>query len=335
MFDFSDPWIFLVLPLPLLIIYGIKAATTFTSAAIKVPFFQRIVNLSTPFNQQGSTVNSKRLLAGLIWLLLVIAAAGPEWLGPPQPLPQSGRNILLALDLSGSMQMPDMKLDDRRVDRLTIVKTVATEFVRKRVGDRIGLILFGTRAYLQTPLTFDHKTVQAMLDDATIGLAGTQTAIGDAIGLAVKHLESVPEKNRILILLTDGSSNTGVLEPIQAAKLAAQEHIKIYTIGIGANSFMVPGFFGTQAINPSADLDEDALKQIAALTGGLFFRATNSNELNQVYHQIDQLEPLNAKQIVYRPVTPYYDWPLTIAFGLSLLLALDSLGLSLPKRHYE
>ncbi len=265
---------------------------------------------------------NKKYLMYAIWFLLVFAAAGPQWLGAPIELSRSGRNLMLALDLSGSMQIPDMEIDDNAVDRLTVVKKVASEFVQKREGDRLGLILFGSRAYLQTPLTFDVKTVQMMLQDATIGLAGTQTALGDAIGLAVKRLMSVPEKNRVLILLTDGASNSGAVSPLQAAELAEQNDIKIYTIGIGANKMIVPGLLGPEVINPSADLDEDTLQKIADLTGGMFFRAKSTRDLARVYKEISKLEPTASDTTIFRPATDYYYIPLAIALLLSMYLVL-------------
>ncbi len=328
MFEFANVWILLLLPLPWLVRALLPAATPIQTAALSVPFYHRIKQLTAAGSQQHQHGKTTQLITLLIWLTLLIAAAGPQWLGPPKPIPQQGRNIMLALDLSGSMQLPDMKLKGKRVDRLTIVKAMARKFINQRIGDKVGLIVFGSRAYLQTPLTFDRKTVQLMLNDATIGLAGKQTALGDAIGLAIKRLEKVPTKSRILILLTDGANNTGVLSPIQAAKLAAQDNIKIYTIGIGANSMMVPGFFGAQMINPSADLDEGALQKIAKLTGGLFFRAKNTAELQKVYRTIDKLEPVSQSKTLFRPVTPYYYWPLSIAFLLSLWFALSQLGLN-------
>ncbi len=165
-------------------------------------------------------------------------------------LPQKGRDIMLAVDISGSMKMEDMSIKGQSVSRLAVVKMVGKEFINSRKGDRLGLILFGSRAYLQTPLTFDTKTVQHMLNDATIGLAGMQTAIGDAIGLAAKRLLDISQENRVLILLTDGGNNSGAVSPLSAAKLAAENNIRIYTIGFGADQLTVPTMFGRQTINP-------------------------------------------------------------------------------------
>lgn len=321
MFTFAVPWALLFLPLPWLIRRLLPQKNVSPDSALKVPFYQKIMALSLWQTQTLSYQAFSAYLAYLTWVLLVIASAGPQWLGSTVELPQSGRNLMLALDLSGSMQIPDMQLQGQNTDRLTVVKATAKRFVSERKGDKLGLILFGTRAYLQTPLTFDRKTIQHMLDDATIGLAGPQTAIGDAIGLAIKHFKHTPAKSRVIVLLTDGASNAGVLKPIQAAELAAQQHIKIYTIGIGAKQLLVPGLFGAQMINPSADLDEGALKKIAQLTQGFFFRAENTEDLQKVYRQIEQLEPIIQDKTVFRPITPYYHWPLALALLLSFYFA--------------
>ena len=320
MFKFAAPWALLFLFLPILVRL-LRRAQVSDGAALKIPFYQKVIALNATQQRSISRHHYLPYLTYLAWLLLVIAAAGPQWLGPPIELPQSGRDLMLAMDLSGSMQIPDMQLNGHKVDRLRFVKSVAKQFVEERKGDRLGLILFGTRAYLQTPLTFDRKTIQHMLDDATIGLAGPQTAIGDAIGLAIKRLKDTPQKSRVLILLTDGASNAGVLKPVHAAEMAAEHHIKIYTIGIGATRLLVPGLFGPQLINPSNDLDESTLKQIATVTGGLFFRAQNTQDLRKVYRTIEQLEPISQDKTVFRPITAYYQWPLGIALLISLFLA--------------
>ena len=218
--------------------------------------------------------------AALAWLLLVAAAARPQNVGETVHLPVTGRSIMLAVDLSGSMQTPDMRSGGHAVSRLAAVKQVAGEFIKHRAGDRLGLILFGDEAYVQVPLTLDRDTVRTLLDEAQIGLAGTQTAIGDAIGLAIKRLRDEPIKNRVLILLTDGASNAGNIDPLKAADLAAQEGVRIYTIGVGAEEMVVPGPFGMPQVVHS-DLDESALRAIAQKTGGRYFRATDVAALEE------------------------------------------------------
>lgn len=263
------------------------------------------------------------LLLSLCWLATVLALTRPVWVGEPVPLPTSGRDILLAVDISGSMRRDDMALNGRDVNRLVAVKAVVGDFVVKREGDRLGLILFGEKAYMQTPLTFDRKTMQTLLNEAQIGFAGNNgTAIGDAIGLAVKRLQDRPENHRVVILLTDGANNAGELDPIEAAELARRTRVKIYTIGMGAEVQETWGLFGRKVSNPSADLDEASLTSIAETTGGQFFRARDPQELAAIYEQLNRLEPIDQEAETIRPIATLFHWPLAAAFVLSLFLAL-------------
>ena len=231
-------------------------------------------------------------------------------------LPVAGRDLMLAVDLSGSMQERDFSLNGRRVDRLTATKAVAGEFIERREGDRLGLILFGEQAYLQVPLTFDRRTVRTLLDEALINIAGKKTAIGDAIGLAVKRLRA-KEGDRILILLSDGQNTAGEIEPARAAQLAAQEQLKIYTIGIGADAGS--SFFGMN-IGGGSDLDEASLTRIAESTGGRYYRARNTRQLAEIYSEIERLEPIEIDTQTYRPVQSLFHWPLALAFILAMLI---------------
>lgn len=326
MFSLALPLALLLLPLPLIIKKILPKDKKIEKPALVLPFYQQIekaISLTDNQNRQKSG-----LLWGL-WIFLVIALAGPIWIGDKQVIHREGRNILLAIDVSGSMELDDMKLNNQRVDRLTVVKDAAHHFINQREGDRLGLILFGTKAYLQTPLTYDLNTVGHMVDDATIGLAGQTTSIGDAIGLAIKKLSHVKGKNKVLILLTDGANNSGVLNPELAAKIAKEKHIKIYTIGLGSTKMIVQNIFGLQAVNPSSDLDEKTLKAIAKKTGGSFFRAKDAKALNNIYQTINQLEPSLNSESVYRPIKEYYVYPLSIAILFYFLLISPS---QLPKR---
>jgi Ca-activated chloride channel family protein len=252
-------------------------------------------------------------------VLAVLAAARPQYVGEPVSLPMTGRDLLLAIDLSGSMEEQDMQLHGQWVDRLTAIKAVGKDFIERRVGDRIGLILFGREAYLQTPLTFDRKTVQTLLDESAIGLAGKETAIGDAIGLAIRTLDDakVEAGRRVLVLLTDGANTAGAVEPRKAAELAAQRKVVIYPVGIGADALTVRSLFGLRQINPSADLDEGTLTAIAEGTGGRYFRARDTQEFQQIYKILDELEPAASDERGFRPVKELFYWPL----GAALLLA--------------
>jgi len=265
----------------------------------------------------------RTLLLWLIWLALVTAMARPQWTGEPVSLPTSGRDLMLAVDISGSMGTEDLLLGGQLVNRLTVVKNVVGEFIEAREGDRIGLILFGTNAYLQAPLTFDLETVHRLLTEAPVGIAGGKTAIGDAIGLAVKRLRQRPQGDRVLILLTDGANNVGEVAPVKAAELAAQDNIRIYTIGVGADEMRLPsllGVFGSRVVNPSAELDEDTLTQIAEITGGRYFRAQNTAKLVEIYDIIDGLEPIEQEAETYRPIAVLYYWPMGLAWALFLAL---------------
>jgi len=237
-------------------------------------------------------------------------------------LPVKGRNLMLAVDLSGSMQTPDYVIEGRHVTRLDAIKSIAGEFIERRVGDRIGLILFGTHAYLQTPLTFDRKTVHSLLDESAIGLAGPETAIGDAIALAVKRLRQSAEGDRILILLTDGVSNAGEMEPAKAAELAAKQGIIIYTVGIGSEQMQIPTLFGTQTVKTPNDLDEKGLRNIATVTGGQYFRASDMAQLSQIYTLLDKLHPVVQGEQTLRPRKSLFYWPLSFSLLLASLILL-------------
>ena len=316
--EFAWPWIFALLPLPLLALM-LPRAHSAQPAALRFPYFGALQSgMQRP--KRGSTL-LRLLFAIAAWSLLVTAAARPQLVGDTIHLPVSGRSLLLAVDISGSMQNEDMVIGGRRVMRLTAVKQVAGEFIEKREGDRVGLILFGDQAYLQAPLTFDRRTVDSLLGEAAIGLAGRSTAIGDAIGLAVKRLQDQPEQNRILILLTDGANTAGSVDPLKAADLAALEKVRIYTIGIGADVTVVRGLFGNRRV-PNSELDEATLKAIADKTGGRYFRARDMRGLQEIYDLLDEIEPVSEDRQSYRPVDELYAWPLAGSLLLTLIMAL-------------
>lgn len=322
MISFDSLWWFLLLPLPWIYRKFRKPIETKFDSGLKIPFYAALIKLRP---SKLTALNNIRLqLAYFVWFLLLLAAAGPEWVGKAVDLPRSGRDILLAIDISGSMQIPDMEINAQPTDRLSVVKNVAEKFIKDRGGDRLGLILFGSRAYLQTPLTFDLQTVKLMLEDATVGLAGTQTAIGDAIGMAIKHFKQYPQDNKVLILLTDGVNNEGSVSPIEAAKIAAKYGIRIYTVGLGGNQVVVPSLLGPQIMPGDYELDEDTLKQIASETNGIYFRAKDPEELRAVYKQLNKIEPRMGESETFRPRTPLYYWPLSLALIIVVLQILAS-----------
>lgn len=323
MIEFAWPWAFAALPLPWLVRrwWSVSDAGS-RVAALRAPFLDELAQLPSAREGYAPRQGWTLWLALGAWLLLVIAAARPQWLGEPIEQSVSGRDLMLAVDLSGSMEIRDFMLEGRQVDRLTATQAVAGQFIERRAGDRVGLILFGDRAYLQAPFTFDRKTVRTLLDEAAIGLAGEKTAIGDAIGLAVKRLRDNPADQRVLILLSDGANTAGEVSPLQAAELAAREGLKIYTIGVGADEMVVRDFFGTRRVNPSEDLDEKTMTALAEKTGGRYFRARNAGELAEIYVLLDKLEPVERDKRYYRPRDELYVWPLGLALmvggGLSL-----------------
>lgn len=326
MIHFEWPWLLTILPLPLLLRWLLPASSPVEQAALKVPFLDDFSGGQTQTVSQ--TQQWPLLLATIAWFLLVIASARPQWLGEPIEQAVSGRDLMLAVDLSGSMEAQDFFINKEPVDRLTAIKWVAGDFIKRRVGDRLGLILFGTQAYLQTPLTFDRQTVQTLLNESAIGLAGENTAIGDAIGLAVKRLKNQPDNSRVLILLTDGANTAGEVSPLKAAELAAANHLKIYTIGVGADEMIVRSFFGNRKVNPSQDLDENTLVKVAESTGGRYFRARNAAELENIYMLLDKLEPIEKDKQYFRPRSELYVWPLSLALGLAAFICLSRLRLS-------
>lgn len=326
MLGFEFPWVIYTLPLPFLA-YWLLPKFQQQQAAVRVPFYQQ---LNTLEQQASSHLQQQKLRISsliIIWCSLVAAASGPHWIGDPISLPTSGRDLLLAVDLSGSMEIEDMQVGGKSVPRITAVKAVLNDFIERRKGDRLGLVLFGSQAYVQAPLTFDHTTVQRFLTESQIGFAGAEnTAIGDAIGLSVKRLRNRPGDRHVMILLTDGQNNGGEVKPIPAAKLAADNNIVIYTVGVGADEMITRGLlgssFGSRRVNPSADLDEKTLQEIASLTGGKYFRAKNPEQLMQIYQILDQLEPVEDKQQTFRPQKSLFYWPLALAIILSALITL-------------
>jgi Ca-activated chloride channel family protein len=319
MFEFAWVWVLSILPLPLLVYFMFPSKATSESAALLVPNYLKVQSHSTKSLKRSTP---RLFLATLIWCCLVLAAARPQWLGEPVSIPNEGRDLMIAVDLSGSMKQDDMRINGRAVNRLVMTKYVLREFIKRRVGDRLGLILFADTAYLQAPLTFDRDTVKTLLDESVLGLVGDRTAIGDAIGLAVKRFDDKEESNRVLILLTDGRNTAGNITPEQANELAIDKGVTIYTIGLGAEEQEIASVFGRRTINPSQDLDERLLIQVARSTGGQYFRARDTQELEAIYETLDRLEPVAGEGQKLRPLTALFYLPLGIALIISALYAL-------------
>lgn len=310
MFEFVWLWAFALMPLPWLINRIISEPEQ--NVTVTIPGFAQQRPSSQSALKLGST---KRVWFYLSWLLLCTAAANPVHFGEPVKVPNEGREIMLAVDLSGSMIEQDMEYKGQLINRLAMVKHVLGEFIVAREGDRLGLIFFGDTAFLQTPLTRDVKTVQTMLNESEIGLVGKSTAIGDAVGLAVKRFNERENSNKILILLSDGQNSAGNLDPEQALILAKDAGVKIHSVGVSSeNKRNIFGFF-----NSASSLDEGLLKKLADETGGRYFKATDVASLQAVYQELDKLEPIAADDQTFRPQQALFYYPLAAALCCLLL----------------
>ncbi len=307
--EFVWPWssLFWIMPI---VIRIFKPSENFVRS-LRVPFYKRITGLPKSELYEGIKIRTF-LFSIIIWSFFVIAAMRPQWVGEPTEIAISGRSVMIAVDLSGSMKEKDLKLNGDSVTRLEIVKSVLRPFIERRKGDRLGLILFGSQAYLQTPLTFDIITLTQMLEESEIGIAGERTAIGNAIGLAIKKMKDLTDEEKVLILLTDGQNTAGEVSPEDAGLSAKNTGIKIHTIGIGADEVWVSTLFGKQKVNPSIELDEFMLKNLSKKTGGTYFRARNKEELERIYEMIDKIEPIEKEKKIFRPRQSLFFWPLGI-----------------------
>lgn len=312
--ELAWPWVFALLPLPWLCRRLLPPAAP--ARALRLPLDDASLQVAA-----GRVSRGHAAILAVAWLLLLTAAARPQWVGPPQPVTHSGRSMMLAVDISGSMAIRDMRLDDEPASRFQAVESIVGDFIGRRQGDRLGLVLFGTHAYLVTPVTYDLDAVEAQLRGSAVGLAGRQTAIGDAIGVAVKRLRRLPATSRVLVLLTDGVNNAGSLAPERAADIAAAAGVRVYVIGMGSDRSPGLDWFGMRLPVAPAELDEGTLKRIAATTGGAYFRAADSRQLTAAYRRIDELEPLPHRGKPLRMRRELFPWPLLGAW-LVLLAAL-------------
>lgn len=261
-------------------------------------------------------------LKSLVLLLCIAAIARPQLADVRTEVSSEGVDILLTIDTSGSMRALDFKVNNEEVDRLVAVKKVVADFIKNRMSDRIGMVVFGDMAYTQTPLTLDYEVLLKFLDQVEIGAAGDATAIGDAIALSVKRLKDLPGKSKVIILLTDGRSNAGRVTPEKAAEIAAEYGVKIYTIGVGSRGpvpFPEQTFFGIRHILVQLDIDEETLQRISEKTGGQYFRASDTEALKKIYETIDKLEKSEAKVTHYQEFDELYRYFLGAALLLILL----------------
>ena len=313
---FAWPWMLLALPLPWLVHLLVPARRS-AQPALRVPWNDRLLRIASG-GSLAPTPRGFAWLAVLAWSLLCVAAARPQQLGPAIAPPQVGRDLMLAVDLSASMGEQDMELGGRIVDRLTAAKAVLADFLERRAGDRVGLVVFGERAFALTPLTLDRASVQEQLGDSVVGLAGRATAIGDAIALATKRLQQQPDGQRVLVLLTDGVNTAGTLDPAKAAQIARDNGVRIHAVAFGGDGGAL-SVFGFQLPMGGDEVDEAGLQRIAAVTGGRFFRARDTDALAGIYAEIDALEPVQRQGQAVRPKIERYPLPLAWALGIGLL----------------
>ncbi len=332
-FQFTWFWLIILLPLPWLVwrFFPTKEDKNSTQeqaeTALLHPDLERLQYAFS--DAKEGMYHSDRLckmLWLLLWLSLIITAMRPEYLQEHKEVKNPGRDLMLAVDISRSMLALDFMVRDRYVNRMAVVKGVLDKFIAQRENDRIGLILFADSAYLQSPLTYDKSVIRNMLEKIVPRIAGDATAIGDAIGLAVKKLRDRPATSRIVILLTDGENTAGNLAPQDAIQLADKYNIRIYTIGVGSSGNVpFPQDDGSISME-KMPIDEALLKNIADTTRGAYFRASDKQTLEGIYQQINALEHSKAEtKIVFIP-TPLYRWPLSVALFILLMLAGLALG---------
>lgn len=320
MLNLAWPWALVLVLLPLILKWRKPGAQSVDAPVLPVGHW--LSDLPGVSRRGNAVPLWQQLLLFLMWTLLVVALARPQHVGEQVQMPVSGRDLMLVVDISPSMDEQDMVLQGRSINRLQAVKRVLDDFISRRQGDRLGLILFGTEPYVQAPLTFDLETVRTLMREAGLGMAGRATAIGDAVGLATKRLRNRPQDQRVVVLLTDGANTAGEITPDKATEIAAAASIRLYTIGIGAESMVQRGLLGSRRVNPSRDLDENLLTRMAQQTGGEDFRARSLPELELIYESIDRLEPIELEGKFYRPVTELYVWPAGLAVILWLALFL-------------
>ncbi len=325
MITFLWPWIFLLLPLPLLARRLLPPALP-RRGALRLPFYSSLVRDGAGRPGRGGWRGI--WLPLLIWLMLVTAIAQPLWVRDDQPLPTSGRDLMLLIDVSGSMRKMDFVLEEAPADRLTVVKEIASRFVRGRHGDRVGLILFGDKPYLRASLTHDREAIVELIGEAEIALAGESTAMGDAVGLAIKRLRELESQSRVVVVLTDGANNEGRITPRQASELARLENVRIYTIGVGAPEAAAPNPYGIWSTEGAGRYEREVLEQMAESTQGGFFHALDAGGLQAAYDRLDRLEPALGEDVYKYFATPLYPWPLVVGLLLSLWLAVRQRGWS-------
>lgn len=317
---FVWPFAFFLIAVPVLVrlfIMASKESGENLSVALRVPFFNRTgrFEATTAVYLPSKTVG---VLLSIAWAFFVLACMRPIAFLDTAPIDRRARNIMLVVDTSGSMNQEDFLVQETPVSRLYIVKQVVDGFIKNRPEDNLGLVIFGSEAYTYAPLSFDKQTLRSLFSEINAGIAGETTAIGDALTMAVQDVSGVPNDSKIVILLSDGYDNASVVPVEKALEIAKKQNVKVYTVGVGSDVQMANTFMGLVPVNPSADLDEKVLKRIAKQTGGKYFRAKSTKQLQEVYEDINSLERVKAEDITARPRVELFYLPLLIAMGFLL-----------------
>lgn len=291
MIELNWPWVFILIPLPLLAWLSVSGSQHLHTAIKVPPGVSTALEQTRTHQKPFSNIKTIRLLLlAIAWLALLTAIAQPYKATHHSAQPASGRALSVLIDLSTSMERKDFSIQEEAVDRLTVVKLIASQFIANRSGDRVGLVLFGSEAFIASPLSYDLNSVNTILQSSGIGMAGRTTAMGDALGLAIQSLREDPAVDKAIVLLSDGTNNAGSVEPEDAAALARELGIVVHTIGLGSDNTTATQQFQSAA----ADLDEQTLRAVASSSGGQFFRAQTTEELDAIYREIDQLTKSNA-----------------------------------------
>lgn len=317
---FVWPFAFFLIALPVLVrlfIMPAKGADDMLSVALRVPFFEKTKGFEATgiVHLPNKTVG---VFLSIAWAFFVLACMRPIAFLDTAPIDRRARNIMLVVDTSGSMNQEDFLIKETPVSRLYIVKQVVDGFIKNRPEDNLGLVIFGSEAYTYAPLSFDKQTLRSLFSEVSAGIAGETTAIGDALTMAVQDVSGVPNDSKIVILLSDGYDNASVVPVEKALEIAKKQNVKVYTVGVGSDVQMANTFMGLVPVNPSADLDEKTLKRIAKQTGGKYFRAKSTKQLQEVYEDINSLERVKAEDITARPRVELFYLPLLFAMGFLL-----------------
>lgn len=314
-FELAYPWVLFLVPLPLLV-YWLLPAMKMRSASLSLPSFDKAVQYTGQKPKRAALVKRRGWFRWIIlvlgWILTLAALSSPQLTGEPEMKVKTSRNFLIVADISFSMATQDWEFEGERARRWDAVREVMHDFIIKREGDRMGLIFFGSSAYIQAPFTPDLGTVGTLLDETDVGMAGQMTNIGKALVKGVEMFERDTIETRVMLLLTDGVDAGQDILPLDAAEMAKNDSVIVYTIGIGT-----PGGGGS-------DLDEETLQEIAEATGGQYFLALDRERLQEIYTELDKLEPIEYEEAAYKPVTLLYVYPLGAALLLMLLVALGA-----------